>query len=73
MDLAARRALYFDLMTYRSFKSILESGLDRQPLLPVDQPLLIPARTYTFARPISDFVPEHKLPKEEPHGTDPSH
>lgn len=56
MDLAARRAQHFHLLTYRSFKSILESGLDRQPLEQDPLPLLPAVRSYTHVRPITDFV-----------------
>jgi hypothetical protein len=72
MDLAARRALHFHLLTYRSFKSILESGMDRQPLEEVLQPSLPAVRSFTFARPITDFIPLTNNLKEAKYGIDPS-
>lgn len=69
MNLAARRALHYQVLSYRSFKNILESGLDNQPLQAVSQPPLLSARIYTFARPITDFVPTSQTQSEEkPHG-----
>jgi transposase len=57
MDNAARRALHFQVLSYRSFKNILEAGLDGQPLEQALPPTTTPARIYAFARPISDFIP----------------
>jgi transposase len=57
MDHAARRALHYQVLSYRSFKNILEAGLDHQPLEPIAPPAPIPARNYAHARPITDFIP----------------
>jgi len=56
LDDAARRALHFQVLSYRSFKNILEAGLDREPLESFSQLAPTPARIYTFARPITDFI-----------------
>jgi hypothetical protein len=57
MDHAARRALHYQVLSYRSFKNILEAGLDHQPLEPIALSTPMPARNYAHARPITDFIP----------------
>lgn len=48
MEAACARALHLKVCTYKSVKSILERGLDRQPLL--DPPPLPPAQTHENLR-----------------------
>ena len=65
LNLAARRALHYQVLSYRSFKNILQSGLDQQPLDQGAPPALPSARSYTFARPITDFISQDKIHLEE--------
>lgn len=65
MNQAARRALYYQVLSYRSFKNILVSGADRQPLDPVAHTTLPSNREYTFARPITDFTSTSQTQSEE--------
>jgi hypothetical protein len=62
LESACRRALFFDNPRYRTVKSILEQGLDQNPLpeairLPLSSPYTDTAR---FLRPATDLQLDRK-------------
>ncbi|HEY6250046.1 MAG TPA: IS21 family transposase, partial [Candidatus Angelobacter sp.] len=59
MEAACARALHLKVCTYKSVKSILERGLDRQPL-PESKPLLPPLEHENVRGPDYYAGPENK-------------
>jgi hypothetical protein len=56
LEAACARAAYFGDVRYRRIKEILNAALDREPLpeAPASSP---PSRSFTFARPATEFFP----------------
>jgi transposase len=56
LEAACARALHYDAGSYRRLKTMLEAGLDQEPLPP--GPLQPELRLYAYARPARDFFEE---------------
>jgi hypothetical protein len=56
LEAACRRALAFNDIRYHTVKSILQKGLDGEPIGEVEERVPLP-KTAIFARPISELVP----------------
>lgn len=54
LENACRRALYYHDASYRRIKRILDAGLDREPLEPIERKVTSLA-SYRFAREIAEF------------------
>lgn len=60
LEAACRRALLYGAGQYRQIKTMLQAGLDQQPLPP--GPLQPSLRLYEYARPAADFFAEEVRP-----------